>query len=547
MRIGELLIMNGLITDEQLGHALKQQVNSPKKLGEILIDDGAITERQLVEALEFQLGIPAVKMDELIVDKDTIKLIDESVARKHCIFPVEKRGGKIKVAMVDPINQEAIKDIQMTTGMSVQPFIATRTDLEKVIMENYGMSESVGELIEIIELGLEQKAKFIYLDPVEDGLVIKFRINNEVKTHKKIELEKQRAIISRLKTISNLNTAETKIPQDGFIHKQVEGKNFDIRVSTLPTVNGESIHLRIIDQSEKVTKVADLGISERNMKSIEKVFTDPTGLLLVSGPTGSGKTSTLYSLLDHLNNENIKAVTIEEMMEHRMTGVTQLEVNERVGLTFSTGLQSVLRQSPDVVMLGDIPDARTAEFATRGSLAGSLVIASMYGRNAIGAINRLINMGLEPYLIASSIKGVVSQRIVRRICDECAQSVPVSDKEYKLFEAHDLLQTKDQKGEGKSIMGNFRTFVAANISGKMTVVHGGGCRYCNNTGFKGHIGLHEVLTIDDHLRELIIEKKPVKEMEQHLKQNGFKSLLYDGLLKAKEGLTTVEEVLKVIN
>lgn len=546
MRIGELLMMNGLITEEQLSHALKQQVNSPKKIGEILIDNEAITERQLVEALEFQLGVSVVKMDELIVDKETIKLVDESIARKHCIFPVEKKGGKIKVAMADPINKEAIKDIQMATGMSVQPFIATRSDLEKVILESYGMPESVGELLAIIEVGLEQKASLIYLDPQEDGLVIKFRIDDTVKIHKTIDAERQKSVITKIKTISNLNTTETKLPQEGFVHKQIGDKNYDIRVSTLPTVNGESVLLQIIEQADQAMTITDLGFSEKNEKNIDKLIQNNDGIILVSGPARSGKTATLYSLFDRLNMGNKKAVTIEEMMERRLEGVTQVEVNANLGFSFETGLQSILRGRPDLVMLGNIPDAKIAEIATRGSLAGSLVLGGIYSNSAIGTINRLIDMGIEPYLVASSLKGVVTQRLVRKICDHCAQSVPVTDKEYKHFEAHELLQTKDQK-DGKGKMSNFRTFVAANISGKMTVVHGGGCRFCNNTGFKGYIGIQEVLVIDEQLGELIIEKKPFKEIEQYLKQHGFKTLLFDGLQKAREGFTTVDEVLKVVN
>ncbi|WLD91681.1 GspE/PulE family protein [Alkalihalobacillus sp. AL-G] len=547
MRIGELLVMNGLITEEQLEKALKQQAHSYKKLGEILIENKLITERQLVEALEFQLGIPVVNMDEVVLDKGTVQLVEESIARRYGIVPIEQKNGKIKVAMIDPLNQEAIKAVQVATGMIVQPCIATRIEVEKAIIDNYGVLESVKELTKIIEFAFEKNASDIHFSPQQDGLEVKYRIENELQEQKTIPKNLQESVIGRIKTLSGMNTSERNVPQSGRIHKQVNNKNYDIRISTLPTVEGESVVLRIMDQSEDIMKLSDLGFSEDNLKKIEKANEKQNGLTLITGPALSGKTTTLYSLLSHLNDENQKVITIEDPVERRIEGITQVETNEQSDFTFAKGLQSIVNQDPNIVVLGDIPNADTAEAATRVSLSGRHLIGSIHGTNALKTIRRLIDMDIEPYLIASSLSAIVAQRVIRRVCDRCAHSVPVSDEELKLFEENELVESNDQKNKQKSSLGNFRSFVTTNKSGKMAVIRGDGCMQCNNTGYHGYLGVQEVLVVNEQMREMIVNKRPMKVIEQHLKENGFKTMLYDGLLKAREGLTTVEEVMKVVH
>jgi type IV pilus assembly protein PilB len=547
MRIGELLVMNALITSEQLEQALHQQRHIHKKLGEILIENGLINERQLAEALEFQLGVPVVHLDETSFDPNTVDLIPETMARKYGIIPIERKGGKIIVAMNDPLNYQAIKEVQLAAGMSVQPFIATRTEIEQAIIQNYGVMESLEELNEIIQFGVEHKASDIHLAPSDNGLAIKYRIDNALRTERTVPLHKQRALIERIKMMSNIDTAERRLPQVGRMQKQIDHKNIEIRVSTLPAVNGESIVLRIINHGDEMRKIADLGFSEANLAKLEKAIQRADGMVVVCGPAVSGKSSTLYSILHQLKREELKIITVEDPMDRRMPEITQVEVNERIGLTFAYGLQSVLLQDPNIVMIGEIRDAETVKIAARASRSGRFVISGIDENNAVSTIKRLASMSMDSYMLSAAISSIVAQRLVRRVCDQCAQAAPVSDEEMKLFETYELLHPDDQKITNKSIIGNFRTFVTAHMSGKMTVIRGSGCKLCNNTGYRGLLAIQEVLIVDDSLRKLIIQNASYDELEQHLKQCGFKTMLYDGLLKAREGMTTVEEVLKAVH
>jgi type IV pilus assembly protein PilB len=574
MRIGELFVMNGLITEEQLEEALKQQVHTRKKLGEILIEKGLITERQLVEVLEFQLGFPVVNMYETPLDMNTVQLIPESLARKHCVIPIERKNGKIKVAMVDPLNYDAIEEIRMATNMSVQPVIAIRSEVEQAITRNYGLKESVEELMvdldklefkdeeqeandqgspivklvnQIIQSAVQQKASDIHVDPQEKQLIVKYRIDGVLRTEKALPKHMQGVLTARLKIISKLNIAERRLPQDGRIQMQVDNRRIDIRVSTLPTVHGESIVLRILDQSAGIKKMAELGLSDANLAKFEKMIQRPNGIILITGPTGSGKTSTLYSALNQLNGEDVKIITVEDPVEYRMAGVTQVQVNSQIGLTFASGLRSILRQDPNIVMVGEIRDAETAEIAVRASLTGHLVLSTIHTNSAVSTISRLIDMGIDSYLIASSLSCVVAQRLVRRVCRECAQQVPAREEERRLFEAHGLLGHEEQKLANTGTSGIFRMAASKPGDGTLMVTRGKGCGTCNKTGYRGRIALHEVLVVDEPLRRLIVQNRPLNELEQHLAQQGFQSMLVDGLMKVRNGSTTTEEVLKAVS
>jgi type IV pilus assembly protein PilB len=487
MRIGELFVMNGLITKEQLEQALKQQVHTRKKLGEILIDKGLITERMLVEVLEFQLGFPVVNMYETALDMNTVQLIPESLARKHCVIPIERKNGKIKVAMVDPLNYEAIEEIRMATNMSVQPVIAIRSEVEQAITRNYGLKESVDELMvdldklefkdeeqeandqgspivklvnQIIQSAVQQKASDIHIETQEKQVIVKYRIDGVLRTEKALPKHMQGVLTARMKIISKLNIAERRLPQDGRIQMQVDNKRIDIRVSTLPTVHGESIVLRILDQSAGIKKIEELGLSEANLIKFDKIIQRPNGIILITGPTGSGKTSTLYSAIGQLNGEDTKIITIEDPVEYRMSGVTQVQVNSQVGLTFAAGLRSILRQDPNIVMVGEVRDAETAEIAVRASLTGHLVFSTLHTNSAISTISRLVDMGIDPYLIASSLSCVVAQRLVRRVCKECAHQVPARDEEIKLLEAHGLYGSDESRLANTGTGGLIRSTVA---------------------------------------------------------------------------------------
>ncbi|MEB3101712.1 GspE/PulE family protein [Ferviditalea candida] len=546
MRIGELLIMNGLITEEQLAQALRQQEHTPKKIGEILAENGIITERQLAEALEFQLGVPVVQLNETVFDRSTLQLVHESLARKHRIIPIHHKHGKIKVAMVDPLNEEAIKEIQMATGMSVQPMLTTRLEMEQALTVHYGLSVAAGMLSGMIESAVQQMASSIHLDWQEERLTVRYRIESVLQMQQDIPKPLQEAFVERIKYAAGLSASEEKLPQEGRFQHQIEQKDFEIVVSTLPAVYGESLTLRIKEKSQKLLELSELGLSESNLQAVTDAIRQPKGMILISGPSGSGQTSLLYSLLMQMKKEEHKIITVESPIEYRLPGIIQVEVNDRIGLSFSQGLRAVLRQDPDIVIAGEL-DAETLQMAAAASREDVLFLGSIRTAGAIEAIREIMNMGVDRQMIASSLSYVISQRLVPRVCGQCAQTMPASDEELKHFESHGLLKADDSKSSGKTMIGNFRSFMAAQISGKATVNRGNGCRLCNQTGYRGFVGIHDVIKIDDSLREFLAQNRTADEIAQYLNEKGHKSMLVDGLLKAREGMTTVEQVLQTIH
>jgi type IV pilus assembly protein PilB len=551
MRIGELMVMNGLITQDQLDNGLKDQASSKRKIGELLREAGAISERQLAEVLEFQLGYPVVHMYNTTLDPEVVQLIPESTARKFMAVPLQKANDKLKVAMEDPLNYGALEEIRLLTGLTVQPMIAMRSEIEQAIAKHYGLKESMEEIAvgaaaaelvskamteqdaadqdspivkivnQIIQSAVVQKASDIHIEPNETDISIRYRIDGVLHTESILPKQMQSVLTARLKIISKLNITERRLPQDGRIHMQFDRKSVDIRVSTLPAVQGESIVLRILDQSEGIKGIDALGFSESNKQHFSKLLQRPNGIVLISGPTGSGKTSTLYAALQRLNRDDTKIITIEEPVEYRMKGITQVQVNPQVGLSFASGLRSVLRQDPDVVMIGEIRDSETAEIAVRASLTGHLVLSTIHTNSAVDTVIRLVDMGIDSYLIASSLSGVVAQRLVRRICRECAHVAPAREDEIHWLKSLGLE--------------------------KSTVARGRGCAACHKTGYRGRIALHEVLVVDEAVRRLIAQNRTADELRQHLSKIGALSLMQDGVGKVLNGLTTYEEVMRAVS
>ncbi|MFD2672561.1 GspE/PulE family protein [Marinicrinis sediminis] len=554
MRIGELLVMNGLLTETQVEDALKHQVTTKKKFGEILIDRGSISERQLLEVLEFQLGFPVVNMFEVALDVSAVQLISETIARKYCVIPIERKNGKIKVAMNDPLNYDAIEEIRMATGSSVQPVLATRSEIEQAISRNYGMKESMDELMEdmdpseggdeeqeaqdqgspvvklvnqLIQSAVQMKASDIHFDPQEKQIIVRYRVDGVLRNEKILPKHMQGVLTARLKIISKLNIAERRLPQDGRIQMKLQHTRIDIRVSTLPSVHGESIVLRLLDQSAGIKRISELGLSENNLKAFQRTIQKPNGIVLITGPTGSGKTSTLYSALGELNNEDVKIITVEDPVEYRMDGITQVQVNSQIGLSFASGLRSILRQDPNIVMVGEIRDTETAEIAVRASLTGHLVFSTIHTNSAINTISRLLDMGIDSYLISSSLSTIVAQRLVRRVCRECAALEPAREEELRLFESYGLLdKIKGEQGA--------------------RVIRGKGCGSCNKSGYKGRMAVHEVLVVDEAMRRLIAQNTGIDQVKKHALSQGYVTMMMDGLKKAAGGHTTVEEVLKAV-
>ncbi|MEK4046418.1 ATPase, T2SS/T4P/T4SS family [Paenibacillus sp. FSL H8-0048] len=543
-RLGDLLVENGIISQEQLEEALVEQRKTKRKLGDLLITQGYITEQQLIEVLEFQLGIPHVSLFKYQIDPAITQIIPESMAKRYQVLPFMKEGSKLMVAMADPLDYFAIEDLRMSTGFRIEPAISSRDELTRAIARHYGMRDSMSQMMvelptqeeieeteitdedspivrlvnQMIQQAVSLRASDIHVDPGENNLSIRYRIDGTLRTERIIPKQMQGFITARLKIMARLNIAERRLPQDGRIKMQFDYKMVDIRVSSLPTMHGEKIVLRLLDLSTGVKSVDTLGFSELNADAFRDMITKPYGILLITGPTGSGKSTTLYSALSQLNTENANIITIEDPVEYQLEGVNQVHVNPAIGLTFAAGLRSILRQDPNIVMVGEIRDTETAEIAVRASLTGHLVLSTLHTNDAISTISRLRDMGVEPYLIASSLLGVVAQRLVRKICPDCKEEHKPTEQESIMLRRYGL---------------------PAEV-----IYQGKGCGNCNNTGYRGRIAIHEVLTINDHLRQLITDSASIEELRAAGREQGMIQLVEDGFVKVSKGITTLQEVMR---
>ncbi|WP_339220690.1 ATPase, T2SS/T4P/T4SS family [Paenibacillus sp. FSL H8-0332] len=543
-RLGDLLVENGIISQEQLEEALVEQRKTKRKLGDLLITQGYITEQQLIEVLEFQLGIPHVSLFKYQIDPAITQIIPESMAKRYQVLPFMKEGSKLMVAMADPLDYFAIEDLRMSTGFRIEPAISSRDELTRAIARHYGMRDSMSQMMvelptqeeieeteitdedspivrlvnQMIQQAVSLRASDIHVDPGENNLSIRYRIDGTLRTERIIPKQMQGFITARLKIMARLNIAERRLPQDGRIKMQFDYKMVDIRVSSLPTMHGEKIVLRLLDLSTGVKSVDTLGFSDVNADAFRDMISKPYGILLITGPTGSGKSTTLYSALSQLNTENANIITIEDPVEYQLEGVNQVHVNPAIGLTFAAGLRSILRQDPNIVMVGEIRDTETAEIAVRASLTGHLVLSTLHTNDAISTISRLRDMGVEPYLIASSLLGVVAQRLVRKICPDCKEEHKPTEQESIMLRRYGLPVE--------------------------VIYRGRGCGNCNNTGYRGRIAIHEVLTINDHLRQLITDSASIEQLRAAGREQGMIELVEDGFVKVSKGITTLQEVMR---
>lgn len=544
-RIGDLLVDTGVITPEQLNFALKNKLPD-EKIGDVLLREEFITEQQLIEVLEFQLGIPHVNLHQFRIDQEMLQLVPKELAKRYRIMPIRKEKNKLFVAMEDPTDYFAIEELRMATGYHIEPAIASRDDLNRYIAKYYDLQESMEQILndqsfnlnamddtkvtdenspvvrlvnQIILDGLNQNASDIHFDPQDGELRVRYRIDGFLRTERTLPKNMQNVINARIKIMSNLNITETRLPQDGRIKSSIHYRAVDIRVSVIPTVFGEKIVMRLLDLSKALNNFDKIGFTNENLQMFKDMLARPNGIVLITGPTGSGKSSTLYAGLNYLNSEKVNIITVEDPVEYQLDGINQIQVNEDIGLTFASGLRSILRQDPDIIMIGEIRDTETAEIATRASLTGHLVLSTLHTNSSLAAIARLRDMGIQPYLISSSLVGIVAQRLVRRVCKNCEESVVPLPKEQEILASYGIHTSTVKKGKG--------------------------CSVCNHTGYRGRIAIHEVLLIDERLRELIMEEAHVARMNEHMHAEGMKSLMADGLLKVKEGLTTVEEILRV--
>lgn len=541
-RIGDLLVESGLITSAQLQEALQKQRGSGMRLGDLLINDGYITEQQKIEVLEFQLGIPQVQLYRQKIDEKAVQLIPDTLAKKHNVLPLRIDNGKLVVAMSDPLDYYAIDDLSLLTNFPITPVIATNDELSRAIHRYYGMRASVDDIMrelpaeideadaqdadgpiirlvnQLITHAAQQGASDIHIDPGENTLKIRYRLDGVLRSERQFPQHMHRVIVTRLKIMASLNIAERRIPQDGRFELEFDFKKIDIRLATLPTIHGEKVVMRILDVQNAKKGITELGFTTANLEIFRSMIAAPYGIVLITGPTGSGKTTTLYSALSRLNSEEVNIITIEDPVEYQLEGINQVQVNVTTGLTFANGLRSILRQDPNVIMVGEIRDSETAEIATRAALTGHLVLSTLHTNDAASSITRLIDMGIEPYLVSSSIVGVVAQRLVRRICSDCKTQSSPTPEEALLLERQGLHTDQLYKGTG--------------------------CATCNRTGYKGRIAIHEVLRIDNTMREMMIQGSSDTSIKQYAIKQGFVPMLLDGYQKAINGDTTISEIMR---
>lgn len=555
-RLGDILIDAGIINEEQLATALAQQKANGQKLGETLIDMGVTTEVEIANALHRQLNCDYVILSERRIDQDIIKLVGEEILRKHSVMPFEFKKGYpniLRVAMSNPLDFLAIDDIAIVTNFQIEPTVATTQDIASAIDKYYGNIEALkvaqryteerdsliktdqlaqdlpSEEVEnapivvlvrsIIEQAIRQRASDIHLEPLEDELRVRYRIDGVLNKGRRYNLTLMPAIIARLKILSGMDISEKRRPQDGRITMASGRSEYDIRSSVLPTVYGEKIVLRIATKNGFTRDKRELGFTEEELESYDKMISQPNGIILITGPTGSGKSTTLYTMLTSLNKDGVNLLTIEDPVEAHIAGVNQIQVNERVNLTFASALRSILRQDPDIIMIGEIRDQETAEIAVKASITGHLVASTIHTNSAASTVTRMTDMGVEPYLLSEALAGIIAQRLVRRLCPDCKRKREATEVE-------------------KHILG----YPSSKV---LQVYEACGCVKCNDTGYIGRIGVYEILQTSTRIREAIRKKWPTDAIAEIAESEGMKPLRLRAIELVFEGITSVEELLRI--
>jgi len=546
-RLGELLVDSGVIKEETLQKALNMQRDLGKKLGEVLVSEGFITNELIVEAVKSQLGIQSIDLSTLNIRPETISIIPENIARKYEVIPIDVVNGQLLVVMADPLNYYAIEEIKMSSGYVVKTAIALRESILGNIEKYYGQSkareaaedygrvygfkpknielvdedENIAPVIKflntIIENAILNVASDIHIEPEEQEMRVRYRIDGVLREMMRINIGMLDPVISRVKILANLNISEKRIPQDGRMSFSSKGKNIDLRISIVPTMWGEKIVMRLLDKSNFSLNLGTLGLDELDMIKLNNITSKPYGIILVCGPTGSGKTTTLYSVLNVLNEEAKNIITIEDPVEYNFKGINQMQVNNKIGFDFANGLRSILRQDPDIIMVGEIRDGETAGISVRSALTGHLVLSTIHTNNAVGTITRMVDMGIEPFLISSTVTGIMAQRLVRKICPNCRENHISDERETRLL----------------------------GLEVPVTISKGKGCSLCNDSGYKGRIGIYEIMEISPEIRNLIDKKAPESEIEDIATKQGMIILRQACISKVKQGVTTVEEMMRV--
>lgn len=555
--LGHLLLEKDLLSQEQLNKALAEQKLTGRKIGDILIELNFISEEDITAVLSEQMGLAYMDLRSYQVEPDVLKLVPGNLANRFKLIPLFEVGNNLTVAMADPLNIQAVDELQQQTGFEIQPVFATKSGVEDALKKYYGKSSELEQAFKDIHDAVEDKnpsttgiqksmdistedmssedapaikfvnlvmqqaikdgASDIHVEPMEKSLQIRCRIDGILTPIPAPPLSLKAAIISRLKVLANLDIAEKRLPQDGRVQIKIDKKWIDLRVSTFPTIHGENVVLRILDKSTGILPVEKVGFNPAMQSAILELIRKPNGIILVTGPTGSGKTTTLYSFLSDINQTDKNIMTLEDPVEYQLEGIRQSHVDVKAGLTFQSGLRSILRQDPDVIMIGEIRDIETAEIAIQSALTGHLVFSTLHTNDAASTIARLIDMGIEPFLISSSLAGVLSQRLVRKLCPDCKQPTEVSE----------------------AILSRY------NLSGDGHYFENKGCDACRE-GFKGRLAIYELLIPDEKIRSLINEKASAGQILKSAVAEGHRTLVLDGIDKVNQGLTTFTEIFRTV-
>jgi len=556
-KLGDLLIRENLLSPTDLDRAKQDQRKNGGRLGEALVRLGVVNEEELVNVLSKQYGIPSVNLEDFDIDPDVVKLVPEDLVHKYRIMPINRMGSTLIVAVEDPTNMFAVDDIKFITGYNVEVVVAASSAIKKAIDASYDQSASLLDMMTNFDLddlevvseeddinvadlekaveeapvvklvnlilsdAIKKNASDIHIEPYEKSFRVRYRVDGILYDEMKPPMKLKNAITSRIKIMSNLDIAERRLPQDGRIKLKIsKDKDMDYRVSVLPTLFGEKIVLRLLDKSNLQLDMTKLGFEDQALKDFKDAIHKPYGMVLVTGPTGSGKTTTLYSALSELNTVDTNISTAEDPVEFNLAGINQVQMHEEIGLNFAASLRSFLRQDPDIIMVGEIRDFETAEIGIKAALTGHLVLSTLHTNDAPSTINRLLNMGVEPFLVSSATNLILAQRLARRICPNCKEKTEVPE--------HALLDIGLRKDE----IGTFDCY------------KGAGCSNCNETGYKGRVALYEVMTITDAIKDLILNGASSMEIKELAIQEGMKSLRMSGITKMKEGMTTIEEVVR---
>ena len=553
LRLGDLLIEQNVLTKEQLTQALQMQKGTNKKIGEILVEEGFITEEMIARALEAQMGLKSVQLRGLTVPAEIKNLVDVRLLKKYMVFPFEidpYNANILHLAMADPLDMEAIDDVAIVTNMQIEPYIATRREVAAAIDRNYSEAENIDavnrftreraqlrgsvavtaddseindapivQLVRsILEQAVRQRASDIHIEALENKVRVRYRIDGALCTRMEYDSSLLPAISTRIKIMGGMDIAEKRKPQDGRLSLVIDGQEYDVRVSTVPTVYGEKLVLRISSKVNLTKDKKELGFAPDELARFDHMMSHPHGIIFVTGPTGSGKSTTLYTALSELNKDEVNIVTVEDPVEAALEGINQIQVNNKVNLTFATALRSILRQDPDIIMIGEIRDSETASIAVQASITGHLVVSTLHTNNATGTLDRMVDMGVERYMLADSVVGVIAQRLVRKLCPHCRRKRLATPEEKRL-----MYFSEEEAVE---------------------IYEPGGCKLCNDTGYYGRKGIFEIMEMNEELRRLIAEGSDSKNLIRAAKRNGMRTLRENGTRDVLAGITSIEELLK---